>query len=86
MESYYICKRCVWCQKPLTKIGYARVNGKSHEDWLGRNTHKKCWLENEVKFKRKRPPNEAQNLKQVINLGDLRCKPLEEKSQTYHGR
>ena len=37
---------CVICQKPLQKIGRARKNGKqSHDDWYGRNKHKKCWKE-----------------------------------------
>ena len=68
MESYYVCKTCVWCQKPLTKIGNARANGKSHDDWPGRNTHKKCWLENEVQRQRKRPFDRGANAKQAMDL------------------
>ena len=72
MESYYVCKTCVWCQKPLTKIGNARANGKSHDDWPGRNTHKKCWLVNEVQRQRKRPFDKSPNLKRAINVA-LEC-------------
>lgn len=70
MESYYICKTCIWCQKPLTKIGNARANGKSHDDWPGRNTHKKCWLENEVQRQLKRPTNSSRmnRMKRAIDV------------------
>ena len=47
--------KCIWCNNSLTPIGHARLFGANHNDWKGRNSHKKCWLENEVKHKRKKP-------------------------------
>ena len=34
---------CSICHHPLVPIGHARKNGKKHDDWLKRTTHKKCW-------------------------------------------
>ena len=36
-------KLCKLCQKPLTKIGRMRQNGKGHNDWPTREYHKQCW-------------------------------------------
>ena len=36
------CWRCFGCLQP---VGFARANGKPHDDWEGRVLHKKCWLE-----------------------------------------
>ena len=36
-------RRCQECFKPLTAIGTARINGKSHADGSSRKYHKKCW-------------------------------------------
>ena len=33
----------------------ARLFGANHADWQERNTHKKCWIENEFKARKKRP-------------------------------
>lgn len=34
---------CVVCNKPLKSIGNVRKNGKCHDDWSTRQTHKKCY-------------------------------------------
>ena len=37
---------CKLCQKILVPIGTSRGNGNQlHDDWKGREYHKKCWLE-----------------------------------------
>ena len=36
--------KCEYCNRALVPIGNARTNGKNHEDWTNRTTHKKCWL------------------------------------------
>ena len=41
--------KCVYCEKYLQPIGHARVNGKRHEDWASRNSHKKCFIQNVLK-------------------------------------
>ena len=56
MEVVKKYEKCVWCKKALQPIGNARLFGANHPDWEERNTHKKCWIENELKRKRKRPP------------------------------
>ncbi len=38
-------KKCLYCKKPLVKIGLARHNGALHKDWSTRQYHKKCWKE-----------------------------------------
>ena len=59
--------KCIWCQRPLQPIGTARANGYKHNDWSSRNSHKKCWLENELKNKRKKPEGTYKNV-MVIEL------------------
>jgi hypothetical protein len=34
---------CVICNKTLVPIGNSRANGKSQNDWLKRDKHKKCY-------------------------------------------
>ncbi len=34
---------CKYCNKPIQPIGFARKNGRPHEDWATRKLHKKCW-------------------------------------------
>ena len=34
---------CRECFRPLVPVGTARVNGKGHADWSGRQYHKQCW-------------------------------------------
>ena len=65
MEITKQYNKCIWCQRPLQPIGTARANGYKHNDWSSRNSHKKCWLENELKNKRKKPEGEYSN---VINI------------------
>ena len=55
MEVVKRYEQCVWCNKPLAPIGHARLFGANHNDWSNRNSHKKCWIENELKGKKKRP-------------------------------
>ena len=62
MEIQKQYKNCIWCQKHLVPIGTARTNGYRHNDWLSRDSHKKCWLENEVKNKRKKPDGECKKV------------------------
>jgi hypothetical protein len=38
---------CKICGTPLRAVGKARTNGKCHDDWAGREYHKKCWKENQ---------------------------------------
>ena len=45
MEIYKQYKTCIWCNKSLQPIGTARANGYKHDDWVNRNSHKKCWIE-----------------------------------------
>ena len=54
--------KCIWCQRPLQPIGYDRSNGKQHIDWFDRSSHKKCWVENELKQKRKKTEGEYKNV------------------------
>ena len=65
MEIQKQYNKCVWCKKCLQPIGTARANGYKHNDWSSRNSHKKCWLENELKNKRKKPEGEYSN---IINI------------------
>jgi hypothetical protein len=37
---------CKYCKKTLKTFGNARANGKSHNDWESRNSHKSCWKKN----------------------------------------
>jgi hypothetical protein len=46
---------CVWCHRRLHAIGHSRSNGADHKDWRDRTSHKKCWIENELKKKLPRP-------------------------------
>ena len=55
MEVVKKYEKCIWCNKPLQPIGTARLFGANHKDWVDRNSHKKCWIENEFKNKKKRP-------------------------------
>jgi len=67
MEVVKKYENCIWCQKPLQPIGNARANGCKHNDWIGRNSHKKCWIENELKQKSKKPEGIYKNV-MVIQL------------------
>ena len=42
-------KTCTFCDKPLKAIGIARKNGKNHNDWEGRELHKKCYKQQQTK-------------------------------------
>ena len=55
METIKKYDKCIWCNKKLVPIGHARLFGANHKDWEGRNSHKKCWIENELKGNKKRP-------------------------------
>ena len=55
MEVVKRYNKCIWCNKQLQPIGTARSNGCKHNDWSSRNSHKKCWIENELKNKREKP-------------------------------
>ena len=37
---------CIVCEKPLVSIGNKRKNGKSHDDWNTRISHKCCYKVN----------------------------------------
>ena len=65
MEITKQYNKCIWCNKKMQPIGTFRSNGCKHNDWSSRNSHKKCWLENELKNKRKKPEGEYSN---VINI------------------
>lgn len=69
MEIQKQYANCIWCNKCLQPIGTARSNGYKHNDWISRNSHKKCWIENELKqnTKRKKPDGEYKNV-MVIEL------------------
>lgn len=36
---------CLACGRHLVPVGRSRMNGKDHNDWEGRQYHKKCWKE-----------------------------------------
>ena len=65
MEVVKKYEKCVWCNKSLVPIGHARLFGANHKDWYDRKCHKKCWIEHELKGKKKRPEGEY---KRVIKL------------------
>ena len=67
MEVVKRYNKCIWCNKQLQPIGTARSNGYKHNDWIGRSSHKKCWVENELKQKRKKTEGEYRNV-MVIEL------------------
>ena len=54
--------KCIWCNKSLIPIGHSRLFGANHKDWIGRSSHKKCWIENELKRKKKKPEGEYKNV------------------------
>ena len=60
-------EKCIWCSKTLVPIGHSRLFGANHNDWKYRTSHKKCWVENELKCKKKRPQPEG-NYKNVLTL------------------
>ena len=69
MEVVKRYDKCIWCNKPLVPIGHARLFGANHKDWEGRNSHKKCWIENELKNKKKRPiPSEQPKTTMSIQI------------------
>jgi len=35
---------CIICDKPLVVVGHKRKNGKNHDDWETRDSHKNCFL------------------------------------------
>jgi hypothetical protein len=37
-------KNCTICDLPLVPIGSSRKNGKNHNDWDIRSSHKNCFL------------------------------------------
>jgi hypothetical protein len=45
MSNKLKAKKCQLCNKGLPTIGNMRMNGKDHNDWDGRQYHKKCWKE-----------------------------------------
>ena len=55
MEVVKIYEKCIWCNNSLVQIGHSTLFGANHRDWITRNSHKKCWIENELKRKRKKP-------------------------------
>ena len=65
MEVVKKYERCVWCKKSMQPVGHARLNGARHDDWDERSTHKQCWIENELKRKKKRPEG---TYKRVMHL------------------
>ena len=67
MEVVKKYEKCIWCNKSLTPIGHARLFGANHKDWKGRNSHKKCWVENELKQKCKKAEGTYKNV-MVIKL------------------
>ena len=67
MEVVKKYEKCVWCNKALQPIGNARLFGAKHTDWQERNTHKKCWVENELTRKKKRPPP-SEEFKRVMHV------------------
>ena len=71
MEVVKKYEKCVWCNKALQPIGNARLIGANHEDWESRTSHKKCWIENEMKRGLKRPPP-SEEFKRVMHV-DLSC-------------
>lgn len=66
MEVVKRYDKCIWCNKSLTPIGHARLFGANHKDWSTRNTHKKCWIENELKAQKKRPIPSEQPKRTVL--------------------
>jgi len=40
-------RKCTICKKAIVAIGNKRTNGKDHKDWETRETHKKCWIEDQ---------------------------------------
>ena len=62
MEVVKKYEKCIWCNKPLQPIGTARSNGYKHNDWVDRNSHKKCWINNELKAQKKRPEGVYKNM------------------------
>ena len=67
MEVVKKYEKCIWCNKPLQPIGTARSNGYKHKDWFSRDSHKKCWVENELKQKCKKAEGTYKNV-MVIKL------------------
>ena len=65
MEIIKKYEKCIWCQKPLQPIGTARSNGYKHNDWVDRNSHKKCWFEHELKNKKKQPEGEYKRVMKI---------------------
>ena len=65
MEVVKRYEKCVWCNKVLQPIGNARLYGANHKDWNERSSHKKCWIENELKRKKKRPEGQFKRVMQV---------------------
>ena len=66
MEVIKIYEKCIWCNKSLVPIGNSRLFGANHKDWESRTSHKKCWIENELKSKKKRPPAPYEQPKRSI--------------------
>ena len=60
--------KCIWCNKSLTPTGHSRLFGANHSDWEGRMSHKKCWIENELKGGKKRPPVPREQPKGSITI------------------
>ena len=57
--------KCIWCNKALQPIGHSRLFGANHKGWVDRSSHKKCWVENELKQKRKKPEGEYKTVMMI---------------------
>ena len=68
MEVVKKYEKCIWCNKSLTPIGTARSNGRKHNDWQYRSSHKKCWIENELKQQNKKPEGKKYKTVMMIEL------------------
>jgi len=69
---------CIECDGKLVAAGNARVNGRNHNDWETRKTHKKCFLP----FTRKMMPI----LNQVFDSTPrpIKCKSVSGHEYTIH--
>ena len=59
--------KCIF-NKCLQPIGTARSNGYKHNDWVARSSHKKCWIENELKQQKKKPEGKKYKTVMMIEL------------------
>ena len=62
-------KTCTFCDKPIRQpIRNARKNGRNHDDWEDRTTHKKCFILNK-NMKKWKDFLQGGNKNKNINLG-----------------